>query len=240
VKDFARAVHDSAPASTSTAGSPPKNAKNMAGKVIFVNKTTPGSEWDGIIDYHVVGETDRWVERVVEEWKKMRPADWEVQKKLVLTGEGQSTGTFTVGKEITNTVGATKAKGGKRKGAVNRENAPSIDDLSTLPPLPPSPSSPGKRRQSDSHYDVESSPSKKRDAGERQEPTVFEERGLLFGDMTNTVGDVDTAAFDLGELGMVKTKASKKTSTKSKGQVEVVVDVPWKTKRDAQVKRVRT
>lgn len=108
VKDFARAVHESAP---SPAVSPPKkNAKSFAGKVIFVNKTAPGSEWDGIIDYHVAGETDRWVEKVIEDWKKARPSDWEVQKTLVAASESSTAGTFHVAKEITNTVGL-KGKG---------------------------------------------------------------------------------------------------------------------------------
>ena len=34
--------------------------KSWAGKVVFVNKTAPGSEWDGVFDYHVSGETDKW------------------------------------------------------------------------------------------------------------------------------------------------------------------------------------
>ncbi|KAL6298694.1 DHS-like NAD/FAD-binding domain-containing protein [Sparassis latifolia] len=106
VKDFARAVHDSAPSSSSSS---PQNAKSMAGKVIFVNKTAPGSEWNGIIDYHVEGEADRWVNKVVEDWKKMRPSDWEIQKTLVATEEVDG-GLLTVTKEITNTL-ATKGKG---------------------------------------------------------------------------------------------------------------------------------
>ena len=81
VKDFARAVHANAPA---VEGSSSKMlAKGLAGKVIFVNKTAPGSEWNGIIDYHIEGETDEWVERLLDEWRRMRPSDWEVQKKLV-------------------------------------------------------------------------------------------------------------------------------------------------------------
>ena len=75
VKDFARAVHGH-PA----AGSP-KN-KTGGGKVIFVNKTAPGAEWNGIIDVHVAGDTDSWVDRVVRDWKKNRPADWETQPTL--------------------------------------------------------------------------------------------------------------------------------------------------------------
>ncbi|RPD55876.1 DHS-like NAD/FAD-binding domain-containing protein [Lentinus tigrinus ALCF2SS1-6] len=111
VKDFARTVHECAPSCSASGGSPlKKNAKSFAGKVIFVNKTAPGSEWDGIIDYHVVGETDRWCEKVIEDWKKARPSDWEVQKTLVATGESATGGSFHVAKEITNTVGA-KAKG---------------------------------------------------------------------------------------------------------------------------------
>lgn len=89
VKDFAKAVHDSAV--TSTTGTP-KSAKAWQGKVVFVNKTPPGSEWADVIDYHVAGETDRWVEKVIEDWKKMRPSDWEVQQTL-------DTGEFKVIKE---------------------------------------------------------------------------------------------------------------------------------------------
>ncbi len=111
VKDFARVVHESAPSTFASSGSPlKKNAKSFAGKVVFVNMTAPGSEWDGIIDYHVAGETDRWCEKVIEDWKKARPSDWEVQKTLVATGEAATTGTFHVAKEITNTL-AAKAKG---------------------------------------------------------------------------------------------------------------------------------
>lgn len=77
VKDFAKVVHAS---KTSTSGT--KSTKSWQGKVVFVNKTAPGNEWEDVIDYHVSGETDRWVEKVLEDWKKMRPSDWEVQQTL--------------------------------------------------------------------------------------------------------------------------------------------------------------
>lgn len=64
VKEFAKAVH----------------AKK--GLVVFVNATPPSKEWEGVIDYHVHGETDRWVEKVEEEWRKIKPQDWEVQTLL--------------------------------------------------------------------------------------------------------------------------------------------------------------
>lgn len=82
VKDFAKAVHASKISTTGT----PRSAKNWQGKVVFVNKTPPGSEWEDVIDYHVSGETDCWVERVLEDWKKMRPSDWEIQQTLDVDG----------------------------------------------------------------------------------------------------------------------------------------------------------
>ncbi|KAI0936864.1 hypothetical protein AcW1_000990 [Taiwanofungus camphoratus] len=230
VKDFAKAVHESAPSPASASTSSPKNARSLAGKVIFVNKTAPGSEWESIIDYHIVGETDKWAEKVTEDWKKMRPADWEVQKTLVAKGKDDGVGAFTVTKEITNTI-AAKGKDGKRKPMTQRENVPPIDDLTTLPPLPPSPSSPSKRRQGGCHYtDGECSPSKKRDAGIRREKIVFEERGLLFGDTTNMKDD-DADGFDLGEVDVVKAKAVK--SRMPKKRVEVILDSKKTARRGA-------
>ena len=79
VKEFAKAVHASAPQDPTSAKA---QAKNWVGKVVFVNKTPPGSEWNGVIDYHIEGETDAWAHRVEEDWRKMRPSDWEVQQTL--------------------------------------------------------------------------------------------------------------------------------------------------------------
>lgn len=78
VKDFAKAVHVS----------PIKNGLG-GGKVIFVNLTKPsGSEWDNIIDYHICGPTDLWVSKVEQDWRRMRPADWELQSTLLQTNDG--------------------------------------------------------------------------------------------------------------------------------------------------------
>jgi NAD+-dependent protein deacetylase SIR2 len=76
VKDFAKAVHASAPPDPLSA------KKSWMGKVVFVNKTPPGSEWNGIIDYHVEGDTDDWAHKVEEDWRRVRPSDWEVQQTL--------------------------------------------------------------------------------------------------------------------------------------------------------------
>lgn len=102
VKEFAKTVHASAPsASTST-------TKSWTGKVIFVNRTPPAAEWADIIDYHVSGETDIWVDKVIADWKRMRPADWEVQQTLVATEDEVSmNGNF---KTVKNVVAAKKGK----------------------------------------------------------------------------------------------------------------------------------
>jgi NAD-dependent histone deacetylase SIR2 len=101
VKDFARTIHASASSSADgkSTSSPPKKTKSWAGKVIFVNRTPPAGEWADIIDYHIAGETDAWVEKVVEDWKKMRPADWEVQQTLV-SADGEDS-PFRVVKDAT-------------------------------------------------------------------------------------------------------------------------------------------
>lgn len=64
VKEFAKVVH----------------AKK--GLVVFVNATPPSKEWEGVIDVHIHGETDKWVERVEDEWRRFRPHDWETQTLL--------------------------------------------------------------------------------------------------------------------------------------------------------------
>ena len=83
VKDFAKAVH-----------TPTTNGKR--GTVIFVNATPPSKEWEGVIDVHVHGESDKWVAKVEEDWKRMRPQDWETQTLLdgevaVLAGPSKAT-----------------------------------------------------------------------------------------------------------------------------------------------------
>ncbi|KAI0034169.1 DHS-like NAD/FAD-binding domain-containing protein, partial [Vararia minispora EC-137] len=90
VKEFAKSVHGS---TATTDGSPSLTPSSSASKsrqpwsykVVFVNKTPPGSEWNGIIDYHVQGETDAWAEKVLEDWRRTRPADWEIQQTLDAT-----------------------------------------------------------------------------------------------------------------------------------------------------------
>lgn len=64
VREFAKAVH----------------AKK--GLVVFINLTPPTKEWEDVIDVHIQGETDAWVNKVEEDWKHARPTDWELQTRL--------------------------------------------------------------------------------------------------------------------------------------------------------------
>jgi NAD-dependent histone deacetylase SIR2 len=94
VKEFAKTVH-----------------ARKDGLVVFVNATPPSKEWEGIIDVHIHGQTDVWAEKVEEDWKRLRPADWEIQTRL--DGEVAVTA-GTVKKEA-------KPKGVKKEVNVERE-----------------------------------------------------------------------------------------------------------------------
>ncbi|OAX42645.1 DHS-like NAD/FAD-binding domain-containing protein [Rhizopogon vinicolor AM-OR11-026] len=208
VKDFAKVVH--ATGTGTTPNGAPKVQKNWQGKVVFVNKTPPGSEWSDVIDYHVAGETDEWVEKALEDWKKLRPSDWEVQQTLDKTGESSG---FKVVKDA-----AAKTKG---KAASKRnpdvENVPPEDPFISQPaspskkPISSAPSSPSKRRQSASHYsDVESSPRKRRDIvriANDMEKLDMSDMRLLFTDATNAIKN--TGGGDdlvMGKLDLSKAK----------------------------------
>ncbi|KAF8140627.1 DHS-like NAD/FAD-binding domain-containing protein [Boletus edulis] len=188
VKDFAKAVHAW---KTSSAAGTAKSTKSWQGKVVFVNRTPPGSEWEGVIDYHVSGETDTWVERVLEDWKKLRPSDWEVQQTL------DGDGVFKVAKESGSAVTQKKSVCRRKSFTENTRREDKIISSLTPPfkPTSSAPSSPSKRRQSDCHYsDTESSPRKRR--GVYKGDSCLErlkkgERRLLFLDTTNSTSQVD-------------------------------------------------
>lgn len=97
IKDFARTVHDSVPSNGIGNSS---RRRRWAGKVLFVNKTPPPAEWSNIIDYHIAGETDEWSAKAISDWKRLRPADWEIQQTLVASdGEVTVSSPIKVAKE---------------------------------------------------------------------------------------------------------------------------------------------
>ncbi|EKM84153.1 hypothetical protein AGABI1DRAFT_110720 [Agaricus bisporus var. burnettii JB137-S8] len=172
VKDFAKTVRESG-TTTSTLTSRPKP------KVIFVNKTAPGSEWSDVIDYHVVGETDVWVSRVLDDWKTSRPQDWEIQQTL--GGDTTMASPFKVVKPGTEIAKNKKATG--KKGDLHRDENKLSLEQTVAPPL-----SPSKRQRGVRHYGTDSSPSKRQSIGLPKSPKhalPASERKLLFTESTN-------------------------------------------------------
>ncbi|KAH9004043.1 DHS-like NAD/FAD-binding domain-containing protein [Lactarius hatsudake] len=223
VKEFAKAVHASAPPDpTSTKA----QAKNWVGKVIFVNKTPPGGEWNGIIDYHVEGETDAWTHRVEEDWRKMRPSDWEVQQTL----DEDDSSAFKAMKDVVG-----KGISGKKPIAHGMENIPPalVTDLPTVPPK--APAFPKKRLRSTSHYTGgECSPSKRRDLGISKARVPPDERSLLFGDATNSPAKSLENEADKGQVPIAKPKTTgmsrvKKGGSKKRTRPKMEVMIPIKS-----------
>jgi len=172
VKDFAKTVHSS-------------SSSRKPCKVIFINKTAPSSEWSDIIDYYICGDTDAWTTKVISDWKKMKPADWEVQQTL-LAGDGDNS--MNSGLKVVKSV-AVPPKERKGEGIENvappflldPERDPSVNNCISIPPL-----SPSKRRRKSSHYDdIESSPSKRQTVSDQQHVMPNAERKLLFAETTN-------------------------------------------------------
>ncbi|KAG6832550.1 hypothetical protein H0H92_000179 [Tricholoma furcatifolium] len=237
VKDFAKTVHASGVSGSTSA---------KGGKVIFVNKTPPASEWNDIIDYHVEGDTDTWVNKVIEDWKKMRPADWEIQQTLVANdGDISMNGGFKVAKDV-----ATPKRKGKGKAVqvqkqhIEEENLPpdfadmvlSTPDAiaarkakAAIPPL-----SPSKRAQTASHYsDLESSPSKRRVSSLKNQLRP-DERKVLFTETTNNAVSSDDIV-DLSMEDIEVTKAKVPTAKTKK----TIRDIPV-GKAGERLRRSRT
>ena len=193
VKDFARAIHSSGSSSRVSSSKKPF-------KVLFVNKTAPGAEWSDIIDCHISSETDRWSTQVVDDWKKMRPADWELQQTL--DGESSTTGTFKTVKvaKASKSLKARQPLTGRENVGPASSELPRKSAISVARPGPPL--SPTKRRKKDSHYDeLESSPSKRRMKSE-QHTMPASERRLLFTEKTNqpatsAINDVEKSKMDM-------------------------------------------
>jgi NAD+-dependent protein deacetylase SIR2 len=219
VKDFAKTVHSS---------SSPRKPCN----VIFINKTAPSSEWSDIIDYHICGETDAWTTKVISDWKKMRPADWEVQQTL-LAGDGDNS--MNSGLKVVKSV-AVPAK--ERKTAGDNENVappflPSSEhDISMNNCISNPPLSPSKRRQKSSHYDdVESSPSKRQTVS-YQHVIPSTERKLLFAETTNQpvsrmpeadVFKSETSICDLSMRDLTQSSRKPKESQSSKMDISISI-----------------
>ncbi|CAA7265948.1 unnamed protein product [Cyclocybe aegerita] len=224
VKDFARTIHSSASPSAASSSKKPF-------KVIFVNKTPPGSEWQDIIDYHILGETDRWTDKVIEDWKRMRPSDWEIQQTLV------------AGEEETSMLGGLKTvkslapSSTKARKVPERENiAPILPVEATKKPVadskPVPPLSPSKRRQKSSHYDnVDASPTKRQTTSNHRHAMPTGERRMLFKEKTNrpppVSDDFDKSQMDISLCDMSMRDMEDKRKPRPKGPDASEMDISF-------------
>ncbi len=85
VKELARCARSHCP-SLEAASTTVTRSDAQPGCVILVNHTPPPSGCAGFIDFHVVGDADKWSEKVLEEWKEMRPEDWHPREAQVDKG----------------------------------------------------------------------------------------------------------------------------------------------------------
>ena len=220
VKDFARVVHSASSSSGASSSKKPF-------KVLFVNKTAPAAEWSDIIDYHISGETDCWSNQVIDDWKKMRPTDWEIQQTLVdEDGESTATGVFKSVKS------AKLSKSSKpRQPLSERENvgpaSSEVPQKSTTKLAPPL--SPTKRHKKTSHYDdLESSPSKRQTTSKHYHAMPATERRMLFTEKTNqpaasAVIDVQKSKMDMSlcDLSMRDVKSDMEASILELSMIDV-------------------
>ena len=76
VKSFARNIHANNESIQS-------GSRKQPGSVVFVNATpAAGKEWSGDLDYFVHGTTDEFVQRLTDQWKTIKPSDWQIQTKI--------------------------------------------------------------------------------------------------------------------------------------------------------------
>ena len=194
VKDFARTVHSTSSSAVSCSKKPYK--------VLFVNKTPPAAEWSDIIDYHISSETDLWSNKVIEDWKKMRPADWEIQQTLVGEGEPLAGGLKAVKSLVKSSTAKPRNPRAERENIHPIPSEPATKSTAGETKLAP-PLSPSKRRQKSSHYDdLESSPSKRQTTSEHYRAMPASERRMLFTEKTNqrtasAKDDVETSKVDM-------------------------------------------
>jgi NAD+-dependent protein deacetylase SIR2 len=55
-----------------------REVKSNQGSVLFMNRTPPpGGEWHSVIDYHLSGDLEDWVERIRTSWIMKEPDSWQ-------------------------------------------------------------------------------------------------------------------------------------------------------------------
>ena len=141
-------------------------------------------------------------------------------------------GSFKDGPELVLTI----LLEGKKPLVYGMENIRPEEDAFVVPPGPKNPPSSPKRRKSMSHYsDIECSPSKKHLVSRPRPHTSMEERGLLFGDTTNSkVKATDKEdGVEEWEVDLAQGKASstlRRKPSRGKAKMEVIIGARSKSR----------
>ncbi|WVQ72472.1 hypothetical protein IAR50_002025 [Cryptococcus sp. DSM 104548] len=229
VKEFAKAVHG---------GKKP-------GMVVFVNATAPSKEWEGIIDVHIEGETDMWVEKVEEDWRSVRPGDWMSQtlldKEIFSAKKAQPKGKKLSDRDTNrlptpptsptlsslpassqDSCGAVSDIFGSQSSAVlpssQATQATDVEDTVETLSAPPTPLSPTKRPPKS-----QASPNKKSKGG-MDDPLATPDRKKLFQDVKNASSPHRSADEDVFGTSPEKKPATasrpKERATRTRGKGE--------------------
>ncbi|EGU13005.1 putative Hst3 protein [Rhodotorula toruloides ATCC 204091] len=101
-----------------------RSVGSRGGVRVLVNREEIGgrSEWKGVFDYEVIADTDSFVTRLIEGWKRLRPQDWTGRQATL----GEVFGPNASGKKGVST------------GANGQETPTPRSSLTQLAPYPPS------------------------------------------------------------------------------------------------------
>ncbi|KAK4686726.1 hypothetical protein P7C73_g3393, partial [Tremellales sp. Uapishka_1] len=229
VKEFSKVVHSS----------------GKRGLVVFVNQSAPSKEWEGIIDIHIQGETDTWVERVEEEWRRVKPGDWETQTlldaEMEVVAKAKGKASFKNG-PAKNGKGPAHSVAGSNTNPQLPTPRPStsprqIPEPPSSPLTPPPPLSPSKRKTNVNSSIGSHLPSKKTkppSTGLASTPG----KGNLFFVPSYTVDDENTWE-DEEEVAKIILKI-RKPSARASGQGKENVPTPVRTTKAKTKKVVET
>jgi len=102
-----------------------KSCKSSKPKVILVNNSSVGFEWNNVFDYQVKDDVDVWSSQILSAWRRKRPEDLMTQLPLMgLTNVIKIDNTIQkkmVDEVPQTTIGPIEAPSSKRKSASSQE-----------------------------------------------------------------------------------------------------------------------
>ncbi|KAJ3117680.1 hypothetical protein HDU96_005965 [Phlyctochytrium bullatum] len=119
-----------------------KACKAKGGKVVLVNKTPVGKEWDATFDYLLLGDCDQVVERLMEEWERTEKAGGRKSMPAAATSPtAQAAARKQQAKDLTTPISISLNFSGSKVATVKALTA---KDKENVPPPAPSTQVPRK------------------------------------------------------------------------------------------------